>query len=91
MGKDMMQRAVQRVRKELSMNKASKLYGILVTTLHDHVHAQSSLGCAERPTILTYNEEKDRVYACQVISKVSEISKYTVNVGANAQMHTSVQ
>ena len=63
----MMQQAVQRVRKKaLSMNKASKLYGIPVTTLHDHVHALSSPRRAGRPTILTYNEEKDIVYACQV-------------------------
>ena len=65
----MMQQAVQRVRKELSMNKASKLYGIPVTTLHDHVHTLSSPRRAGRPTILTYNEEKDIVYACQVTAK----------------------
>ena len=65
-----MQQAVQRVRKkELSMNKASKLYGIPVTTLHDHMHALSSPRRAGRPTILTYNEEKDIVYACQVTAK----------------------
>ena len=66
MGKGHNEKAVQRVRKkELSMNKAS-------TTRHDHVHARSSPRRPERPTSLTYNEEKDIVYACQVILKVSD-------------------
>lgn len=66
-GRDAMKQAVNKVkRNELSLNKASKLYGIPVATLHGHVHATSSPRPAGRPTILTYSEEKEIVYACQV-------------------------
>ena len=61
-----MDQAVKKVqKKELSLHKAAKLYGILASTLHRHVHGSPQLRVG-RPTILTYNEEKEIVYACQV-------------------------
>jgi hypothetical protein len=61
-----MEQAVQRVRsKELSLNKAAKIYGIPVATLHWHVHT-TSRPIVGRPTTLTYTDEKEIVYACQV-------------------------
>ena len=59
--------AIQKVKSgELSQNRAAKLYGIPVTTLHDHVHGLASKVGAGRPTILTYEEEREIVYSCQV-------------------------
>ena len=52
--------AVQKVKKDLS----SRVYGILVATLHRH--APEVKIRAERPTILTSEEEKEIVYSCQI-------------------------
>ena len=68
-GNDAMKQAVNKVKKELSLNKASKLYGITVTTLHVYVCATSSPRPAGRSTILIYSEEKEIVYARQIIVK----------------------
>ena len=54
--------------KQMSLNKASKVYGIPVVTLHRHIHGGASKVGAGRPTILTYEEEKEIVYTCQVIT-----------------------
>ena len=63
-----LQEAVQQVKsKQMSMNRASKVYGISVGTLYNHyVHGICSKVGAGRPTILTYDEERDIVYSCQV-------------------------
>ena len=73
-----MKDAVAKVRaKELSMNRAAKLYGIPVTTLHRHVHHTACSPRPGRPTILTYTEEREIAYACQV-SNVGELCEYVL-------------
>lgn len=65
--------ALQRVKSgELSQNRAAILYGIPLTTLHDHVHGNVSKVGAGRPTVLTYEEEREIVYSCQVSTKLVE-------------------
>ena len=62
-----MKQAVEKVKaKEMTLTRASKLYGIPAGTLHSHVHSTSSPKRVGRPTILTYTEEREIVYACQV-------------------------
>ena len=66
--KESLTAAVEKVKSgELSQNKAAKLYGIPITTLHDHMHGLASKVGAGRPTTLTYEEEKEIVYSCQVL------------------------
>ena len=61
-----MMEAVARVQaKELSLNKAAKLYGIPVATLHRHVNTAGEIKPG-RPTTLTYTEEREIAYSCQV-------------------------
>ena len=66
-----MTEAVAKVRaKELSMNRATKLYGIPVATLHRHVHHTACIPMRPgRPTTLTYTEEREIAYECQVFNK----------------------
>lgn len=65
--KEQLDLALHKVKtKQLSQNQAAKLYGIPVSTLHSHIHGVPSRVGAGRPTILTYDEEKEIVYSCQV-------------------------
>ena len=65
--KEQLQEAVQTVKvKQLSINKAAQMFGIPVSTLHSHVHGGPSKVGAGRPTTLTYEEEREIVYTCQV-------------------------
>ena len=68
-----MKDAVAKVRaKELSMNRANKLYGIPVETLHRHVHHAA---CSPRPGRPTITEEREIAYVCQV-SNVGKLCEY---------------
>ena len=68
--------------KEMSQNQAARVYGIPVSTLHNHVHAPHSKVGAGRPTILTYEEEKEIAYICQVDDNITMI---------NMEMHITVE
>ena len=62
--------AVHKVKsKQMSFNKAAKVFEIPLSTLHSHVmlHAVTTRVLAGRPTVLTYHEEQEIVYCCQVI------------------------
>lgn len=59
--------AIEQVKsKKLSLNRAAKVFGIPPTSLHRHVHGEATKVGAGRPTTLTYEEEKEIVYICQV-------------------------
>ena len=64
--------AVRKVKqREMSLNKAAKVYNIPATTLHKHVHETTTkLELEDHATILTYEEEKEIFYICQVASKI---------------------
>lgn len=71
--KDQLDLAIQQVRSmKMSLNRASKVYGIPVSSLHRHFHGGATKVGAGRPTVLTYNEEKEIVYICQVSKKKRE-------------------
>jgi len=65
--KEQLQEAIHKVKaKQLSLNKAAQMFGIPVSTLHSHLHEGPSKVGAGRPTTLTYEEEREIVYICQV-------------------------
>ena len=49
-----------------SVNSIAKKHGIPVSTLHDHVQGKVKKVGAGKPAVLTYAEEKEIVYCCQV-------------------------
>ena len=58
--RDQLEEAVKMVKsKKMSQNRAANVYGIPVSTLHSHVrHIPGKVG-AGRPTVLTYEEERE--------------------------------
>ena len=63
--------AVRKVKqREMSWNKAAKVYNIPTTTLTQTRARNHNKVGAGRLTILTYEEEKEIVYTCQLASKI---------------------
>ena len=61
---------VARLKGKASINAISKKYGIPVSTLHDHVRGKVKKVGAGKPTVLTYAEEEEIVYCCQVLQEI---------------------
>ena len=53
-----------------SIRSTAYKYGIPVSTLHNHLRKTSTTVGAGRPTVLTFEEEKEVVYCCQVLQEV---------------------
>ena len=79
--------AVQKVKKrEITLNKAARVYNIPPTTLHRHVHATQTKVGAGRQTILTREEEEEIVYTCLVAKFYLEYTRNNyINIASKWQ------
>lgn len=55
--------------KKLSVRAAARMYGIPATTLSDHLRGKSTKRYGGPSTVLTHDEEKEIVIACQSLQK----------------------
>ena len=62
-------REVRRLKGKTSANSIAKKYGIPVSTLHDHVKDKVKKVGTGKPIVLTYAEEEEIVYCCQVLQE----------------------
>ena len=53
-----------------TIHKLAKKHGIPLSTLYDHARKKVSKNRASRPTVLTWVEEEELVYCCQVLQEM---------------------
>ena len=54
---------------EVNTNKAAKIYGIPYSTLRDHLKGNNKKRFGGRPTLLSFEEEKEISTSCQVLQQ----------------------
>ena len=62
---------LERSKEKVSVNATAKKYGILVSTLNNHVKGKAKKVGAGKPTVLTHAEEEEIIYCCQVLQEIS--------------------